>query len=156
MLAEHLGSCRRVCFDSAAIIYFIEQHPIYYAIFRPVFDLVDGGKLEGFSSTITLMEVLVRPIRERRADLIDTYGKRLTKARGFQLFPIDRLVAKRGAELRAERASLRPPDAMQLATASLHEADAFLTNDKRLRSCGDVDVVVIDDFLPETGTQGPT
>lgn len=156
MLAEHLGACRRVCFDSAPIIYFIEQHPAYYAILRPVFELVDGGKLEAFSSTISLMEVLVRPMRDRRADLIETYGRRLTRAPGFQLFAIDRSVARRGAQLRADHASLRPPDALQLATASLHEADAFLTNDMRLRSCGDVPVVVIQDFLPGAGTAGRT
>lgn len=147
MLAERLGACRRVCFDSAAIIYFIEQHPAYYALLRPVFELVDSGNLEGFASTIALMEVLVRPLREHRLDLVDSYSQRLTRAKGFQVFPIDRHVARRGAQLRADHASLRPPDALQLATASLHEADAFLTNDRRLQSRGEVAVVVIDDFL---------
>lgn len=149
-LAERLAACRRICFDTAAIIYLLEGRPNHQASLRPVFASIDGERVDGFVSAITLMEVLVKPMRDRRTDLVEGYSAGLTRSRGFRVFPVDRNVARLGAELRAGHPSLKAPDALQLATASLHEADAFLTDDKKLRGVGLIDVVVIDDFLPGT------
>jgi predicted nucleic acid-binding protein len=57
-------------------------------------------------------------------------------------------VARRAAQLRA-RYRLRPADALQVATALVHGATAFVTNDRsltRLRPA--LDVVLLDEFVP--------
>jgi predicted nucleic acid-binding protein len=51
----------------------------------------------------------------------------------IEVVPLDRTIARRAAELRAEHAGLRLPDAMVLATADLREA-GLLTFDDRLAS----------------------
>ena len=54
------GSLRT--FDSAPIIYFLEDHPRYAEHFAPAFDAVDAGRVQAVVSAITLAEVLSGPL----------------------------------------------------------------------------------------------
>jgi predicted nucleic acid-binding protein len=146
-LVERLRGSRRVFLDSMTLIYFIEEHAVYRPILRPVFELVASGGLFGLSSYITLLEVLVRPLRKGRRDLAAAYKDRLTQSGHFALFPVDRFVAEQGAEIRA-RFDFQTPDAIQLAVAIRHQADAFVTNDRRLKRFDGLEVLLLDDFNP--------
>lgn len=53
----------RFCIDTAPFIYFIEKHPKYVDVVRPVFAEIDAGRIEAITSTITLLEVLVHPFK---------------------------------------------------------------------------------------------
>jgi predicted nucleic acid-binding protein len=57
---------QRICIDTAPFIYFIEHHIKYRSIIRPVFTEIDSGSIEAITSTITLLEVLVHPLKNRR------------------------------------------------------------------------------------------
>jgi predicted nucleic acid-binding protein len=54
---------QRICIDTAPLIYFIEGHTRYHDIIRPLFVEIDSGNIEAITSTITLLEVLVLPLR---------------------------------------------------------------------------------------------
>lgn len=129
------------------LIYLIERHSSYGPPAREAFALVDAGRCVGLSSYVTLLEVLVKPLRDGRADLAQQYRDLLIGSRGFSLFPLDRGIAEDGAGIRA-RYGFRTPDAIQLATAVRHGADAFLTNDEKLRNFDQLEVVVLGDFRP--------
>lgn len=81
------------------------------------------------TSTLTLGEVLVKPIERGEDELARKYEEAITGA--AWVLPFDVKAAKRYAELRADR-SLRAPDAIQLACAAATRADLFVTNDERL------------------------
>jgi len=49
--------------DTAPLIYFIRKNRHYLDIIRPVIFQIDGLETEGISLTITLLEVLVHPLR---------------------------------------------------------------------------------------------
>lgn len=135
-IAEGLSGRRRVFFDTASIVYFIEANPRFEPLVRPAFELVAAGDVEGLTSVIVLAEVLVQPLKHGRADLARTYADCLLRSRGFTCFPVDATVARSGAALRAAQ-GLRLPDALNLAIAEAHGADAFLTNDFGLRNRSD-------------------
>lgn len=63
-------------------------------------------------------EVLVQPFKVGRAEIVDEF----LGASGARLVPVDRAIARRAAELRAEHRALRLPDALALATARELEA----------------------------------
>jgi len=149
-IVDRLRDARRVHFDTVTLIYLIERHPSYGPLAREAFALVDAGRCVGLSSFVTLLEVLVKPFRDQRADLVREYRDLLTGSRGFFLFPLDREIAEQGARIRAQF-GFRTPDAIQLATAVTHGADVFLTNDRKLKNFEDVQVVVLDDFSPHAG-----
>jgi uncharacterized protein len=81
------------------------------------------------TSTLTLGEILVKPNAAGDADLCRMYEERISAS--SVLVPFDVEAAKRFAAIRRDR-SVRPPDAIQLACASVARVDLFVTNDDRL------------------------
>jgi predicted nucleic acid-binding protein len=72
-------------------------------------------------------EIMVHAIRQQRGELVERFVARL----GMEIVPVDREIAARAAELRAEHRTLRLPDALVLATAHVRDV-ALLTFDGRL------------------------
>ena len=149
-IVERLRGKSRVCIDSMTLIYFVERHPTYLPVVRPLFELVDSGQMMGLCSYVALLEVLVRPLKEGRPDLARQYRDILVHSGSFALFPVDRVIAEKGAEIRAAH-NFRTPDAIQLATAVRQGADAFLTNDAQLKRFDRLEVLVLDDFVRGAG-----
>ena len=54
-----------VYLDTAPIIYFIEEEKSYLASLQEIFLRIDEGILRAFSSYITLIEVLVKPLESK-------------------------------------------------------------------------------------------
>jgi len=81
------------------------------------------------TSTLTLGELLVKPLDAGRTDLARRYTQAMETAAAILSF--DQAAALAFAEIRRDR-SIRPPDAIQLACAAAAGTDLFLTNDRRL------------------------
>jgi predicted nucleic acid-binding protein len=81
------------------------------------------------TSTLTIGELLVHPLRQNREDLADRY---LASFSQLHVMPFDEAAAYAFAQLRAQYARLAPPDAIQLGCASVAAVDLFITNDRRL------------------------
>jgi predicted nucleic acid-binding protein len=123
---------KRIFIDTAPIIYFIEDHPTYKNVLKVLMDQVDSGQVILFSSTLTLIEVLVQPIRKQRFDLLEKYKQILTHSSSITIYSLDTLIAVKAAEIRAKY-NFKTPDSIQLATSLNFTADIFLTNDKQLK-----------------------
>ena len=82
-----------------------------------------------YTSTLTLGEVLVKPLERGDEELRQQYERALADT--VQLVPFDRDAARRYADIRQDRA-IRAPDALQLACAAAARVDLFITNDDRL------------------------
>lgn len=140
-----LAGVTRLGFDTAPVIYFIEAHPQYDALVTEVFQRVTDGVLSGFTSVITLAEVLVHPFRHEDAGLQKEYRDLLLHSDHFQTVSIDPDTAERAAELRA-RYNVRTPDALQIATALAAGCEAFLTNDPVFKRVTELRVLVLDEL----------
>ncbi len=81
------------------------------------------------TSTLTIGELLVHPLRQNREDLADRY---LASFSQLQVVAFDESAAYAFAQLRAQYGRLAPPDAIQLGCASVAAVDLFITNDRRL------------------------
>ncbi len=128
--------------DSAPLIYFIEDHPVHAERLSAFFEDVARGCVQVVTSVVTLAEVLVRPLQERRMDLVERYKGILLGSKAFDVRPVSAQIAEQAAQLRATY-GLRAPDAIQLATAMSAGATAFLTNDARLVRVAALDVIVM-------------
>jgi len=121
-----------IFWDTNLFIYLIEQtydlHERVANFRRKMID--DKDRL--VTSTLTLGELLVKPLKENRQDIAEQYRSLLT-SQAITLIHFDELVAERYAKIRAKNVKLvKPPDAIQLACASSFGVDLFITNDKRL------------------------
>jgi predicted nucleic acid-binding protein len=138
---------KRLGIDTAPFIYFVEANPRYVDLCRQFFRLIDGGDPAGFTSVLTLAEVLSHPLRVGDAGLEAAYRGLLLETGGnLSVVPITAEVAARAAGLRA-RHNLKTPDALQVASALEAGCEAFLTNDHGLGRVSELRVLVLDDLL---------
>jgi predicted nucleic acid-binding protein len=80
---------------------------------------------------LTLAELLIKPLRDGRIDVVATYRDALENSL-IRLAPISRAVLVRAAMLRGQL-GMKMPDAIHAATAVDSACSAFLTNDTELR-----------------------
>jgi predicted nucleic acid-binding protein len=137
---------RIVGLDTAPLIYFIEDVAPYADLIAPVFTLLENRRLRAVTSTITLAEILTKPLAEKKFDLIDEIKFTLKSFSTLSMVAIDERLAEAAALVRA-RYTVRLPDALQIASAIQGEATLFLTNDKRVKKIDALEVVVLSDYL---------
>src|SRR5579864_3331781 len=120
----------RIFWDTNLFIYLLEGHGSFSKRVRNLRRamLERGDQL--LTSTLTLGEVLVKPIERGNDALSRTYEEAITAS--AQMIPFDSKAARIYAALRGDR-SLRAPDAIQLACAAASGVDLFITNDARLQ-----------------------
>jgi predicted nucleic acid-binding protein len=115
--------------DSAPVIFYIEQHQDYIDLVRPFFASLAKGQFRAVTSTVTLLEVLVHPLRHGDEALAHRYNNILLSSPHILTLPVTFATAQEAADLRA-RYNLKTPDAIQLAVAIGSGATTFLTNDR--------------------------
>jgi len=135
---------KKVCIDTAPFIYYMEQHPHYGAIVKPIFKNIETGKIEAITTSITLLEVLVHPYRSGNEKLAGQYKDILLNAEGLTTFEVTHEIAENAAKLRSKYV-IRTPDAIQISTAILNNADVFLTNDEALKKISEINVASLND-----------
>lgn len=142
-----LAGVQYLYFDSAPFIYFIESYPAYIKNMRVVMGKIARGNIIGVTSTITLTEILTKPIKDQDTKLEIIYRKFLLNTRNLQVVDVNKAIAEQAAHLRAQY-RLKTPDALQIATALDAHCDAFLTNDKGLVSVQNIKILLVDDLTP--------
>jgi predicted nucleic acid-binding protein len=90
------------------------------------------GQREVVTSELTLLEVLVKPLKSSDQKLADLFRQVLFGTTGLTCMPIDRHVLELAAQLRASY-QLRTPDAIHAATALRSGCSQFVTNDPQFR-----------------------
>ncbi|MDA1313168.1 MAG: type II toxin-antitoxin system VapC family toxin [Acidobacteria bacterium] len=120
----------RIFWDSNLFVYLIEDAgPRGEKVMKLRKRMIDRGDVL-CTSTMTLGEVLVKPIQLGRNDLVERYEQALTSG-SVLLIPFDAGSARTYAGVRQDR-SIRAPDAVQLSCAAEARCDMFITNDDRL------------------------
>jgi predicted nucleic acid-binding protein len=94
---------------------------------------------------VTLLEVLVYPLRRGNRILAQQYRDILFNEEGLKTIEMSPAIAEVAAQLRATY-NLKTPDSIQMATAISGGASFFLTNDARLSSLPGLEVLVLEDL----------
>ncbi len=131
--------------DTAPLIYFIEEHTTYLGALKEFFETVDKEEVNVVTSTITLTEVLVHPLRSQNVDLAAEYREILLNS-NITTLDISSQIAEYGALLRSQY-NLRTPDALQIDTAIKSGAGFFLTNDTKLPKIPTIDYLILDTLV---------
>lgn len=147
ILADELSKFNTVFIDTAPIIYYIEAHPQFGSLVKEVVDAFQSGSLIAFSSVITLTEVLPKPIELGKEALAKKFSEFLKHGKNFNLIEISVDIAEKAGRLRGRYPSIRALDAIQLAVALEMEADAFLTNDSKLKRVAEIKIIVLKDYI---------
>jgi predicted nucleic acid-binding protein len=131
--------------DSAPLIYFIEENQTYLEMTDAFFEAMVRGEFRVVTSVVTLLEVLVYPLRQGNRILAQQYRDILFNEAGLTTIEMSPAIAEEAAQLRATY-NLQTPDSIQMATAISGGASFFLTNDARLPSLPGLEVLVLEDL----------
>jgi predicted nucleic acid-binding protein len=155
LVAERLSRYTVIGLDTSIFIYHLEGHPRYLPLTQELLAGIQAGRQMAVTSTVTIMELTVRPWQVGRPAVAREYEALLVHFPHLTLADVTRDVARQAAQLRA-RFRLRPADALQVATAVVCGARAFVTNDRRLaRLAPQLDVILLDDFFQDDGQSAP-
>lgn len=133
---------KTVGLDTAPLIYFIEEDPAYIETVRLFFEAMDRGEFLVVTSTVTLLEVLVHPLRSNNRELATEYRDVLLNSKLMTL-EVSSAIAEQAAQLRAAH-NIRTPDAIQVSAALNAGATHFFTNDVRLPEIPSIQILSLD------------
>ena len=119
----------RVAIDSAIFVYFLENVAEFGDLVNPLFTSISKGSTQGITSIISLLELLSSP--KLTPSIVRELKESFKKLPNLKVFPVDEDIALQAAEIR-RKYGFKTPDAIQLATAKIARAKAFITNDKKL------------------------
>lgn len=131
--------------DTAPVIYLVEAHPVYFAVVKAIFDLIDQGNIAAVTSPVTLAECLVHPIRANNAKLEQDFSDLITEGTNTSFTLLDADIAHKAASLRANY-NLTLTDAFQVSAALASGCNAFLTNDVTLKRVSELPILVLDEL----------
>lgn len=120
----------RIFLDTNFFIYLIESSGANAARARHLLRAFSARRDEVLTSVMTLGEVLVLPMRKGDSGLAQQY-RRIFRGKGITVLPFLEPSAEEFSRIRIDK-SIKPADAIQLATAATAGCDLFLTNDARL------------------------
>jgi hypothetical protein len=83
--------------DTTPLIYFTEENPTYIEVIDPFFKAVGSGELTVVTSIVTLLEVLVRPIRDGNLKLAQSYRDFLLNSNSVTTRFLSRVIAEEAA-----------------------------------------------------------
>jgi len=130
--------------DANIVIYRVEAvEPFNRQLLATLQELVEEHPNAGFAvSRLSMMECLVKPLREQNAADIERYRSFFASA-GLQIVELGVVVIESATVLRA-RHGLRTPDAIQAASAlSLKGSVTFLTGDRHFRKVPGLNVRLV-------------
>jgi predicted nucleic acid-binding protein len=139
---------KTVFLDTAPLIYYIEENRNYSSILNKLFLANSKGEFLFQTSVITLLEVLVHPMRENEHQLVEEYQNILCNSPSIEIIDLTIDIAIKAASLRAKY-GLKTPDSIQVATALNASSEFFLTNDIRLKAISEIEILILDEIIKE-------
>jgi len=132
--------------DSSIFIYHFEDHPRYAPLTEIIFSALEKGTNKGVASYLTMMEIITKPKTEGLLHVARDYEYYLTTFPNLAFYEMGLEVARKASDIRATE-RIKAPDAIQLATAIICGATAFLTNDRIFERFKEIDILILDKLL---------
>ena len=121
----------RIYWDTNLFIYLHEDHPKFGPIVRRIYEGHIARNETLCTSVFTVGEVLTLPLRMKDVAAITAIRDSMLSGE-VELLPFTLAMAQRYGQIRAI-SSLKPADALHLATAIETKVNLFITNDQQLQ-----------------------
>ena len=135
-----------VFLDTSPIIYLIESNPLFYPKLSSYLAISIKNDVPILTSVISIAEFGVKPKKINKLELIEDLEQMLSVLQ-IKVVDINLETAEISSSLRAKYQSLKSFDALQLASAISNNCNVFVTNDKRLKTITEINVLTMDDLL---------
>ncbi len=134
----------KIFIDTAPLIYLIEGEDNFATSVEKQLRQWITAEENLSTSTLTLLELLVVPMKQENKHLVQKYRALLQDILSEPLIPLSEAISEMAAQIRGTT-GFKTPDSIQLATALYSGADIFYTNDKRLSKFSDIKILTIEE-----------
>ena len=134
---------KKIFLDTSPIVYYLEKNELYYSNMKRFWKIYE--ECDYITSAVTIAEYLVYPYQQNNLKLINAFYA-FADGMDIEIKSIDKAIAEKAAQIRAEYKFFKTMDALQLATACLSGCDLFLTNDKQLRQFKEMKCITIEEL----------
>lgn len=134
-----IGRLKTVCLDSNIFIYQFEDNPEFIEYTERIFERLAENKLNALTSIISVIEALSYP---SPPDILKKIEDNFQTFPNLSIAEINHDIVLEAARIRREY-KIRLPDAVQLVTAKIGKAQAFITNDDRLEKFKELKVIML-------------
>ncbi|MDD3023092.1 MAG: PIN domain-containing protein [Syntrophomonadaceae bacterium] len=143
-IESFMQSNNRIAFDTNVFIALFSHAPLGEKVVPLIDAAANQGRLELLASVMSFAECAVKPYQEGNWGALDQI-KLMFQMPHLTIYPVDGRVAEEAARLRAVY-NFKVPDAIHLATAIIHQAEVFLTNDYRLTVIKEIPVMKLEEL----------
>lgn len=124
-----LHSGDRILLDASALLAYFSGIESTSHVATRLFDTyVSSGRNPAIVSAVTVMEILVRPLRRGAREPYEHVVDFLSRFPNLRVAPVDLAVAQEAASLRAAY-NFSSPDALNIATGIIGQVGHLVTND---------------------------
>ena len=134
-----LRNLKLVALDTNIFIYYLHDYLGLTTLAGQIFKGLLNGRLKAVTSIITLVELLSLAAPESK---IHALKEQFEIIPNLEVLSVEKSIAIEAAQIRREY-KFRLPDSLQLATARVARAKAFITNDARLKKFKETKVVLL-------------
>jgi predicted nucleic acid-binding protein len=139
---------QRVYIDTNLFIYFLSQHPTYFDASARVIKACAESSIFGFTGDAAVAEVMVGAYKHTDPTLASRFKLFFSQRNFLTIAAHDAQIFDAAAQLVA-KGGLKFIDALHIATAVQNHCAYFVTNDKGIKSGGQLQVVQLEQLLAE-------
>lgn len=131
---------KKIFLDTSPIVYYLENNELYYQNMKKFWKEYED--CDYVTSAVTVTEYLTYPYQQNNVNMINAFYA-FIDGMDIEIKSINKAIAEKAAQIRAEYKFFKTMDALQLATACLSGCDLFLTNDKQLKQFNEVKCITV-------------
>ena len=131
---------KKIFLDTSPIVYYLENNEVYYRNMKKFWN--EYRDCDYVTSAVTVTEYLTYPFQQNNFKLINTFYA-FVNGMDIEIKSIDKVIAEKAAQIRADYLFFKTMDALQLATACLSGCDLFLTNDNQLKQFKEIECITV-------------
>lgn len=132
----------KIFLDTAPFVYYLENNELYSSKMKKFWNVYED--CDYITSAVTITEYLTYPYQQNNLKQISAFYD-FIDGMDIEIKNINKVIAEKAAQIRAEYKSFKTMDALQLATACLSGCDLFLTNDKQLRQFKEIRCLTVEE-----------
>lgn len=135
-----------VYLDANCFIYSVERIDPYRSVLDTLWQTVSKEQVTVVTSELTLLEVLVKPLKLGDETVAAIYRAVLQSYPDVQMLSINQAVLEEAARQRVTT-KLKTPDALHAATALVNNCPLFVTNDTAFQRVPNLKVIVLKEIV---------
>lgn len=134
---------KKIFLDTSPIVYYLENNISYYLTMKKFWKNYEN--CDYVTSTVTITEYLTYPYQQNDIQMVNSFYA-FIDGMDIEIKNVDKAIAEKAAQIRAEYEFFKTMDALQLATAYQSGCDLFLTNDKQLKQFKEIKCVTLEEL----------